>query len=148
MRMTSIVTFVAMLAGAATSLSNPSLAQEGGRAGIAFVQAPEMSSGICTGKDAASAFSCARQQCIDGGGTAEDCVDMAYCFPALYSVQVSILHNEGLHWQEFFCGWDSREAAMDAAKVACDVSKRPYISECVAAAIYDEDGNKEDLINQ
>ena len=62
------------------------LAQEGGRQGIAFVQAPEMSSGVCTGKDAAAAFDCARKQCVDGGGTDEDCLEQAFCFPARFSV--------------------------------------------------------------
>lgn len=132
----------------AVLFAGASVAEDGGRSGIAFVQAPEMSSGVCTGKDAASAFSCAKQQCIDGGGTDVDCVEIAYCFPALYSVQVSILHTEGIHWQEFFCGWDSRQAALDAAKIACDTEKRPFIADCSAAAIYDEDGNMEDLINQ
>lgn len=135
-----------ILMSMAISLS-AALAQEG-RKGIAYVQAPEMSSGVCTGKDAASAFGCARKQCIDGGGTDEDCVDMAYCFPALFSVQVSILHKEGIHWQEFYCGWDSRDAALAAAEVACDLSNRPYINECVATAIYDEDGTMENLLNQ
>lgn len=132
----------------ALSLCPAAAQEEGGRAGIAFVQAPEMASAVCTGKDAASAFACAKTQCIEDGGTDEDCVEMAYCFPALYSVQVSVLHTEGIHWQEFHCGWDSREAALQAAKTACDTELRPFIADCMATAIYDEDGNMEDLVNQ
>lgn len=119
-------------------------AEEGGRKGIAFVQAPEMSSGVCTGANADEAFACARKQCVDGGGMDEDCVAMSYCFPALYSVEVSILHTEGLHWEEFYCGWESKEAALAAAKVACDRERRPDLSECSAVLLYDEDGNSED----
>lgn len=139
---------VYVLIGLALAPTHAMAQEGGGRSGIAFVQAPELATATCTGQDPASSFACAEQKCIDAGGTAEDCVEMAYCFPALYSVSVSILHKEGIHWQEFHCGWDSREAALDAAKIACDTAKRPFIAECVASAIYDENGEMEDLINQ
>lgn len=70
-------------------------AQEGGRRGIAYVEAPEMSSGVCTGRDAASAFACAKKACISGGGTKQDCLEIAYCFPARWSVDVFAQSEEG-----------------------------------------------------
>ena len=121
------------------------IAQEGGRQGIAFVQAPEMSSGVCTGKDAATAFDCAKKQCVDGGGTDEDCLEQAYCFPARFSVDVFMRSSEGPHWHEYYCGWDTKELAMAAAKVACDNIKRPYLIECTPVLIYDEDGRSEEV---
>lgn len=120
-------------------------AEDGGRKGIAFVQAPEMSSGVCAGKDAASAFDCAKKQCIDGGGTQEDCLEQAYCFPGRYSVDVFMQSSEGPHWHEFYCGWDSKELALAAAKVACDNGKRTDLIECTPVMLYDEDGNSEEV---
>lgn len=138
----SICTILAFLA---ISLAPATAPAADGRAGIAYVQAPEMSSGTCTGKDAKSAFACARKQCIDGGGTDEDCVDIAYCFPARFSVDVFVQSQEGAHWHEFYCGWDSKEVALAAAEVACDKEKRPYLMECAPVLIYDEDGNQEEI---
>lgn len=130
---------------ALTMAAATAFAEEGGRQGIAFVQAPEMSSGVCTGKDAASAFDCAKKQCIDGGGTAEDCLEQAYCFPARFSVDVFMQSSEGPHWHEYFCGWESKELALAAAKVACDNVKRPDLIECTAVLTYDEDGTSEEV---
>lgn len=123
----------------------PALGQEGGRQGIAYVQAPEMSSGVGFGPDAASAFAAAKQQCIEGGGTAEDCLEMSYCFPARFSVDVFLQQSDGPHWHEFYCGWDSKELALEAARVACDLQKRPYLIECAPVMLFDEDGKSEEV---
>lgn len=115
------------------------------RSGIAYVEAPEMSSGVCVGGDVVDALKCARKQCVDGGGTDEDCVDIAYCFPARWSVDVFVQSSEGNHWHEFYCGWDSKKLALEAAKTACNKKLRQGIMECQAVMIYDEDGNQEEV---
>lgn len=116
-------------------------AQEG-RNGIAFVQAVEQGSGVCTGKDAASAFACARAKCTAEGAAGEDCTEQAWCSPAFWSVDVFLQHQEGPHWHEYYCGWNSRELALAAARTACDKALRPYLIECAAVMVYDEDGKE------
>lgn len=115
------------------------------RSGIAYVEAPELSSGVCLGGTAQEAFDCAKKQCIDGGGTAEDCMEIAYCFPARWSVDVFVQSSEGNHWHEFYCGWENRAMALQAAKTACNKKLRQGIMECQAVMIHDEDGNQEDV---
>lgn len=123
--------------------SGTALAQQAGRNGIAYVQAPEMAIGVCTGKSASEAFDCARKQCIETGGTKEDCQELAYCFPARWSIDVFMMAEGGPHWHEFYCGWETREQALKAAAVACDKSERPGLSECMGVTLYDEEGNAE-----
>ncbi|MGV8939834.1 MAG: hypothetical protein ACOH2J_22175 [Allorhizobium sp.] len=117
-------------------------AQGGGRGGIAYVEAPEISSGVCTGRDAASAFACAKKACISGGGTKQDCLEIAYCFPARWSVDVFAQSEEGNHWHEFYCGWDSKALALAAARTACEKRQRSGLIECSAVLVYDEDGTE------
>jgi hypothetical protein len=52
------------------------------------------------------------------------------------------MHKEGIHWTEYSCGWETKEAAKAAAAVRCDLEQRPYIQECSAAVFYDPDGNE------
>ncbi len=121
-------------------LAGGSLAQDSGRKAIAYSQAPEMSSGVCVGKDMASAIACAKQTCIDGGGEAEYCLDVAACFPARWSVDVFMQVADGPHWHEFYCGWESKELALKAAEIACDKAVRPDLIECAPVQIHDEEG--------
>lgn len=131
------------VAAAALALSLPDAAAQDGPAGIAFVYAPEQGSGVCTGEDPSAAIDCARQSCIDGGAHPDDCAPVAWCFPAGWSVAVGVLHREGLHWSEFSCGWPSREAALAAGNVLCDLSYRgDFIEDCVVGTLWDENGNE------
>lgn len=107
--------------------------------GIAIVQAPEQSFGICVGKDATTAFDCARKQCMEGGASAEDCLEMAYCDSG-WTVDVFMQSTEGNHWHEYHCGWKSRKEAEAAGKLACNKERRRQLMECAAVQYYDPDG--------
>ena len=115
-------------------------AQEGGRKAIAFVQAPEMSAGQCVGNDTASAIDCAVMQCIEGGGTAEDCQVNATCYPGNWSVDVFMMADGGPHWHQYSCGWQTRELALKAAELACSTAADNGLVECSTVQLIDEDG--------
>lgn len=106
--------------------------------GIAIVQAPEQSFGICTGKTAAEAFACAKKQCADGGAAAEDCLEMTYCQSG-WTVDVFMQSTEGNHWHEYYCGWKMRKDAETAALLVCNPERMQELSECAAVQIYDPD---------
>ncbi|WP_054150670.1 hypothetical protein [Rhizobium sp. AAP116] len=115
-------------------------AQEGGRKAIAYVQAPEMSSGLCAEKDATSAIDCAVKQCIAGGGTVEACEVNAVCSPGNWSVDIFMMADGGPHWHQFSCGWQTRKLALKAAELACSNAKADGLIECTAVQLIDEDG--------
>ena len=123
-----------------TMAAAPLAAQEG--SGIAYVQAPEMGSGLCLGNSSDAAFKCARQKCVEGGGTAEACIDVAFCNPARISVDVFVQQKDGPHWHEFVCGLDSRATAMEVARVICDRARRTDLQECEITKIYDQNANE------
>jgi len=117
----------------------PVLAQDGSF-GIAFVQAPEQSSGIGMGATPAEAFAAATAQCVEGGAYAEDCLQTNWCSPAGWSVDMFVMHQEGIHWHEVVCGLASQEVAQAVGEAVCDLSSRPYITECLITQIYDPEG--------
>lgn len=131
------IAFAALLGFAFTS--HP-LAQE--RPGIAFVQAPEQSNGVCTAATAEEGFACAVKKCVAGGARARDCIKTNWCQPSGWSVDVFLQHNEGIHWHEISCGWTSRSAALAAAKILCDTKERQYVVDCLVTAVYDPSGNR------
>ncbi|NBU25102.1 MAG: hypothetical protein EBS39_05710 [Gammaproteobacteria bacterium] len=111
-----------------------------GPKGIAFVHAPEMGSGVCTGNTPEKAFACAREQCIREGGNTQACKRIAWCFPARWSVDVFLQNTDGYHWHEVTCGLDSRETAAKVAEAQCDRKTRPYLRECTVTRFFDPDG--------
>jgi hypothetical protein len=115
-------------------------AQESGRKAIAYVQAPEMSSGLCVEKDTASAIDCAMKQCIEGGGTAEACEINATCSPGNWSIDIFMMADGGPHWHQFSCGWQTKELAIKAADLACSNAAEDGLVECSAVQLIDEDG--------
>lgn len=123
-----------------TLTSATGFAEDGGRKAIAYVQAPEMSSGLCAAKDTASAIDCAMKQCIDGGGTAEDCQVNATCNPGNWSVDIFMMADGGPHWHQFSCGWQTKELALKAADLACSNASQDGLVECSAVQLIDEDG--------
>jgi len=136
--------FVAILA---VSFSGPSIAQDGND-GIAFVQAPEQSSGVCTGPTAEAAFECAVNECVEGGAASEDCLKTHWCFPAGWSVDVFAQHKEGLHWHENACGLDSELTALNVGAAMCDMDSRPYLIECSVVLLYDPEGNQIEVFGE
>lgn len=108
--------------------------------GIAFVQAPEQSSGMAVGATAEEAFAAATAQCVEGGAMAEDCLQTNWCLPAGWSIDVFVQHQEGLHWHETLCGLPSQETAQEVAEVLCNRSARPYLIECELVQVFDPMG--------
>ena len=107
--------------------------------GIAIVQAPEQSFGICVGKNAKAAFDCAKKQCVKGGAAIEDCLEMTYCDYG-WTVDVFMQSTEGNHWHEYHCGWKTRKEAEAAGKLACNAERKKQLMECSAGQFYDPKG--------
>jgi hypothetical protein len=127
---------ITTLAAAALALAAPMAAHA---AGVAIVQAPEQSFGICAAQNATEAFSCAKKQCVEGGAAAADCYEMAYCD---YGWTVDIFmqsEQEGNHWHEYHCGWSTRAEADAAGKLACNPERMKDLSTCTTVQIYDPD---------
>jgi hypothetical protein len=122
-------------------------AQENLRQAIAYAQAVEMSAGVCAADTLEDAVACARDRCVDGGGTLEACEVMAACYPGGWSVDVFVQIAEGPHWHEFHCGWISREQAIKAVEAVCDRTLRPDLIECSAVELYDEGGAAHPLLD-
>lgn len=120
-------------------------AGESGPKGIAFVQAPEQSSGMCLGDNAKEAFACAVQQCVDGGALAEDCIETNWCDPAGWSVDFFVQHEEGPHWHEIICGLDSKETAKALEPVICDRTRRNHLIECAAVRLISPQGKEQNI---
>lgn len=123
-------------------------AQENSRQAIAYAQAVEMSAGVCSADTLEGAVACARDRCVEGGGTPEACEVMAACYPGGWSVDVFVQIAEGPHWHEFHCGWISREQALKAVEAVCDRTLRPDLIECSAVELYDETGASKPLFDQ
>lgn len=113
--------------------------------GIAFAEAPEQSSGVCTGDNPVKTLQCARDKCVEGGAEPGDCLRVKWCYPAGWSADIFLQHQEGPHWHEYLCGWDSREAVMKAAEIACDRSLRTYLIECAAVRLWSPEGVESEL---
>lgn len=107
-------------------------------AGVAIVQAPEQSFGICAAQNAADAFACAKKQCVAGGALAADCFEMAYCDYG-WTVDVFMQAKEGNHWHEYYCGWKTRVEAEAAGKLACNPERMKELMECSTVQIFDPD---------
>lgn len=113
--------------------------------GIAFAEAPEQSSGVCTGDNPIEALKCARDKCAEGGAEPSDCLRVKWCYPAGWSADIFLQHQEGPHWHEYLCGWDSKDAVIKAAEIACDRSRRAYLIECAAVRFWSPEGVESEL---
>jgi hypothetical protein len=110
---------------------------------IAFAQAPEQALGLGTGATIEAAIEAARADCVAGGAHAEDCRIASACGWAGWSVDVFVQHQEGPHWHEIFCGFDSRETAEAVGAALCDRQARPDLVECLTVQIWDQDGTEQ-----
>ena len=111
-----------------------------GPRGIAFSYAPEQGAGVCTGPSPEDAFSCATAKCTESGALTEDCAPVAWCFPAGWSAGIGVMHREGIHWSEFTCGWQTRDAALAAGRLRCEQMDAKMIQGCSVGVLYDPDG--------
>lgn len=131
-----MIRVLAMVLGLGLS---PAAAQEG-TLGIAFVQAPEMASGMAVALTPDEGFAAATALCVAGGAMAEDCLQTNWCLPAGWSVDLFVMHQEGLHWHEVYCGLPSYEAAEQVAAALCAPKARDWITECLPVQFYDPEG--------
>lgn len=106
---------------AALVASVPASAQQGNR-GIAFVNAPEQSAGVCSGDNPDRAFACARKKCVEGGAAAEDCARMAWCYPAGWSAFMGIRTSD-FSFPTVICGAPSRRALEATARAWCQETR-------------------------
>lgn len=121
----------------------PMHAQEG-PLGIAISQAPEAATGICFGEDANQTIACAQQDCMDQSGfDAIDCPVSNWCSPAGWTVDVFVQHQEGPHWHQYSCGWQSREQAEASVKITCSSE---WFIECEAVNFWSPQGEQENLL--
>lgn len=121
-------------------LATPGAMALDGPLGIAAVLAPEAGGGICFDADASEALACAREKCMtETGFGLEDCQATTVCLPALWSVDIFMQHEEGPHWHNFSCGWQSREQLEAVVEVACDVE---WLIECTAVQVWSPDGSE------
>ncbi|WP_333831128.1 hypothetical protein [Pararhodobacter sp.] len=111
-----------------------------GPLGIAFVQAPEMASGMALALTPEEGFAAATAQCVAGGAMAGDCLHTNWCLPAGWSVDLFVMHQEGVHWHEVHCGLPSREVAEQVAEALCNPASRDWLSECLPVQFYDPEG--------
>ncbi|MCB1396994.1 MAG: hypothetical protein H6898_11435 [Rhodobacter sp.] len=111
-----------------------------GPAGIAFVQAPEQSSGMAIGPTPALAFEAAIAECVAGGALAADCLPTNWCQPAGWSVDVFVQHVEGIHWHEVVCGLPEEAVALSVAAALCNRDDRPWVALCDLTQVYDPQG--------
>ncbi len=127
---------------AAIFLAFPVAGASADQTGIAFAYAPEQSLGVCTGGSPDKAFACARKKCVEGGAEERDCARVAWCFPSGWSAVISVMHKEGIHWSEFLCGWETRQAAEAAARLRCETKDKTFIADCALGVLYDPDGKE------
>ena len=119
--------------------AQPALAQEG-PLGIAFAEAPELSSGVGVGPTPDAAIGAAVAECVAGGAEARECIVTNYCSPAGWSADLFVQHREGLHWHEVTCGLPERAMAEALETIACDRDLRPWLIECALVQVYDPQG--------
>ena len=108
------------------------------RVGIAVVEAPEQSSGVCFADNLDRGFECARAQCVEGGADLGDCLRVAWCYPANWSADIFMQNEEGFHWHEYLCGWATRAALEAAARVKCEEQGTMTLIECEIVRMWDE----------
>ncbi|NMG38699.1 hypothetical protein GRZ55_05520 [Chelativorans sp. ZYF759] len=126
---------IAIAALAILATLQPAAAQ---RLGIAIVEAPEQSSGMCFADNLDRGFDCARAECVAGGAESRDCLRVAWCYPARWSADVFLQSSEGFHWHEYLCGWATREAVEAAVRVKCEEQGELELIECAMVRLWDE----------
>ena len=113
--------------------------------GIAYVEAPERSSATGTAGNPDRAFACARERCAVRGVKPAECMRLAWCCTAGWSVLVFTQHRDGFHGHLFTCGLESREMALKVAALQCDRAGQPQLQECAATELYEPDGRPQKL---
>lgn len=133
-----------LLLALALTLPGAALAQP---MGIAFVEAPEQGSGVALSNIPAEAFELATLRCMDSGALPEDCMAVAWCFPAGWSVDLFQQHREGPHWHVFHCGLPDRDTALAVAGAICEAGLKDYLIECAPVRLFNPEGTEYPIEN-
>lgn len=113
-----------------------------GPVGIAIVEAPEQGGGVCFADNLDKGFECARDQCASEAGQSADCYRVRWCYPAGWSADVFIQNQEGFHFHDYLCGWQSREDLEAAIAVKCDRTTKDWLLECATVRMWDNQGEE------
>ena len=110
--------------------------------GIAIVEAPEQSSGVCVAGNLDEGMECARRECAEGadGVLPGDCLRVRWCYPAGWSADIFVQNRDGFHGHDYLCGWPSQALLMEAVALRCDKDQRDYLLECQAVRIWNNEG--------
>lgn len=141
---------VAFLATAVLALASlrPAVAQDVGPIGIAVAAQPEAGSGVCFTAEAGEGFSCAKQKCAaQTGGSPEDCLEVFWCLPSLWSADIAVLNADGFSYHTYVCGAQSREELVALGKSRCG-SLEGEIDACLFGRSWDPDGNEVDITEE
>lgn len=103
-------------------LTNTTLAQD--IKGVAFVSAPEQSSGVCFADNADKGFQCVRSKCAYDETPRSECLRVKWCYPAGWSADIFLQNKEGLHWHHYLCVWSSRGEVEAAVKLICEGNQK------------------------
>ena len=113
--------------------------------GIAYVEAPEQGSGLALAALLEDAFALATQACMETGALAQDCLPVAWCFPAGWSVDLFQQHREGPHWHAVHCGLPDRATALAVAATICAAGLKGHLIDCAPVRLIDPEGTQVDL---
>lgn len=113
-----------------------------GPVGIAIVEAPEQAGGVCFADNLDEGFACAREKCTGEAAYPEDCYRVRWCYPAGWSADIFIQNQEGFHFHDYLCGWQSREDLEAAIAVKCDRSTKDWLLGCQAVRMWDNFGEE------
>ncbi|MEO0328562.1 MAG: hypothetical protein AAF217_08185 [Pseudomonadota bacterium] len=116
-------------------------AQENAK-GVAFVLAPEQSSGICFSDNADKGFACAREKCTENGTPVTQCLRVKWCYPAGWSADIFMQHRDGIHWHEYLCGWQTRSDLEAAVKLKCGGNLSNQLIECGLVGLWSPKGRE------
>ncbi|WP_035872830.1 hypothetical protein [Cucumibacter marinus] len=108
--------------------------------GVGVAQAPEAGMGVCFGEGADATLACARQACMEESGLGpSDCLRTNWCYPAGWTADIFMQHQEGLHWHEVACGWNDRAQLEKAVAVKCESE---WLIECSIVRMWDNQGEE------
>ena len=130
-----------LLVGLLLALGSTWVAAQGPK-GIAYVEAPERSAGVCVAGSPEKGFACARNRCAESGVPGNECLRRAWCYPAGWSVVMFLQDRNGIHWHEFTCGLASQELAQALARLKCEPKHAATYIECTPVRYFDPDGRE------
>lgn len=127
-----------LAAGAACAQASGGLQ---GPVAFAAAQAAEAGTGVCFGAGATETMQCAVDKCVAQSGLmAEDCGVQAFCSSAQWSADLFMMHEQGIHWHDYLCGWGSEPQLHSAIQAKCSGQG---LVECSAVTVWNPAGEEQ-----